>query len=50
MSPDRASDPECAAGKHVNCTGWALDEDLGPYHEVACGCDCQALIQAARSG
>jgi hypothetical protein len=32
--------PECAAGKHVNCTGWALDEE---DNEVACGCDCQAL-------
>jgi len=30
--------PECAAGKHANCTGWALDDrDV----EVACPCpDC----------
>jgi len=30
--------PECRAGKHGNCTGWAL----GPDDEmVACPCECQ---------
>jgi hypothetical protein len=27
--------PECVAGKHENCTGWAIDAD---DFEVACGC------------
>jgi hypothetical protein len=28
--------PECRSGKHVNCTGWALDEDSDEL--VECGC------------
>lgn len=28
--------PECQQGKHVNCTGWALDEDTDDM--VECGC------------
>lgn len=27
--------PECRAGKHPNCTGWALDEN---DDTVECGC------------
>jgi hypothetical protein len=27
--------PECRAGKHVNCTDWAIDDSDGL---VACGC------------
>ncbi|HEY5785846.1 MAG TPA: hypothetical protein VIT65_13815 [Microlunatus sp.] len=31
--------PECEAGKHDNCTGWALN-DID--EETPCGCYCQA--------
>lgn len=27
--------PECGNGKHVNCTGWAIDED-----DNVVDCDC----------
>lgn len=30
--------PECAAGKHLNCAGFAYDEH---DREVACNCLCQ---------
>lgn len=33
--------PECAAGKHRNCTGWALDETTDEV--VACGCVIHAV-------
>jgi hypothetical protein len=29
--------PECEAGKHPNCTGWALNE---LDEEVSCACGC----------
>lgn len=28
--------PECRQGKHVNCTGWALDEDTDDVVECEC--------------
>lgn len=34
--------PECANGKHANCTGWAIDETTDEV--VCCGCS-----HAARS-
>lgn len=28
---------ECQEGKHVNCTGWAIDDN-----DEMCDCECQA--------
>jgi hypothetical protein len=39
---DPAVCPECANGKHPNCTGWAIDEKTDELVDCRCGTERHA--------